>query len=397
MMHIPSEVYEKILVRLEVKDLLRFKCVCRCWADIISSSFFVHRQLEQSKEDPDQNHRRIFLIFPHVTIPYNSCDDKEDSKSNRISKKIPLPRQFSRDDLKIMGSCDGLICLLSKGYYVFLWNPSSRKVEELSQPSYGCANFYWFGRDSTIDGTNYKLIVGVSGDRFDDRRTNTLYVWSSNTNTDRSSYRWTEMGETVYISKVFEDRGTFLNGIVHWPTYEPNMPNRLDFVVSYDLSRCEIRRLHAPAVIQGGIVNSCYTLGVLDGRLCTICKPIKKFEIWMMKEYGRNESWVRMVRLKEFEPNLKLLRPICFLKNGELIADVDRRKLVRYNFVTKTVQIVKTHNNHPMSDVITYLESLISPRDIIQRPPPTTKSNQKDLRQLIGNLRTIRLAPRNKR
>ncbi|KAL3507253.1 hypothetical protein ACH5RR_032635 [Cinchona calisaya] len=155
-MHIPPEVYEKIRVRLEVKDLLRFKCVCRCWADIISSSFFVHRQLEQSKEDPDQNHRRIFLIFPHVTIPYNSCDDKEDSKS-------------------------------------------------------------------------------VSRYRFDDRRTNTVCMELEHEH-GQKLVPLGRVGETVYISKVFEDRRTFLNGIVHWPTYEPSLPNRLDFVVLYDLS-----------------------------------------------------------------------------------------------------------------------------------------------------------------
>ncbi|RXH90692.1 hypothetical protein DVH24_035456 [Malus domestica] len=46
--HIPEEILFEILVRLPVKSLLRFRCVCKSWNTLISSPDFRNAHLEKN-------------------------------------------------------------------------------------------------------------------------------------------------------------------------------------------------------------------------------------------------------------------------------------------------------------------------------------------------------------
>ena len=171
--HIPPDICERILLRLDVKNILRFKCVCRSWCDLISNPSFAFRQLELSKADPEKSHHRILRTNRLATIDYNAfCDYKafcdynsfwgeNECRWNRISTtQVPGdPPQHPR----IVGSCDGLVCLLCYDYKVrhrmLIWNPCSREFLNVDAPP--CIiEFYWFGCKSftTKNGT-YNLVV----------------------------------------------------------------------------------------------------------------------------------------------------------------------------------------------------------------------------------------------
>lgn len=55
---IPEDVLMEIMIRLPVKSLLRFKCVCKNWYDIIQNRKFTCSHLRFQKL---QNKGRIFL------------------------------------------------------------------------------------------------------------------------------------------------------------------------------------------------------------------------------------------------------------------------------------------------------------------------------------------------
>lgn len=338
---------EKILLKLEVKPLLRFKCVCHGWHELISSSGFIHRHLELSTADPEQSHHRVFSIFPLTTIDYSFFGFYVEREWNKIiDKPLRYPRKMSRVYLKIMGSCDGLICLFSgtKKKIIIIWNPLSHELVTLPLPFVrDCVGFYWFGHDS--DSNSYKLVLSSHRNKY-----YSMFEFKS----EDGLYNWRKCkDEIVCLLQVFEKRGTFFNGKVHWPCLQ----NRR-VVVSYDLSKSKIRRMMAP---NGG--DAFFTLGVFDECLSAICKPGENFEIWVMKEYGLEQSWTRLMELEGFETNSHYLRPLGTLRNGDLIVDVDGRTLERYYFNYKTTRVVKTHriNGNLSSDAISFVESLISP------------------------------------
>nr|XP_027118306.1 F-box/kelch-repeat protein At3g23880-like [Coffea arabica] len=355
---LPLVLCEKILLRLDVKALSRFKCVCNGWHDLISSSRFIRRHLDLSIADPEQNHHRVFLIFPLTTIDYRYFGFHVERKycNKIIDKPLRYPREMSPFYLEIIGSCDGLICLLSgvKDKSIIIWNPSSQELVTSPLPfSHADLGFYWFGGDCMSDG--YKLLVSSH------RKYHKIYELSPY----EGLYDWRKhKDEVIRPTRAFERRGTYFNGNVYWPCLQ----NR-HIVVSYNLSNAEVRGIPAPDIIRG---NASFTLGVLDGSLCAICKPYKNFEIWTMKECNLGQYyWTNLIQLEGFEANSNILRPLGTLRNGDLIVDVDQKTLQRYYFNGNTPRIVKTHNvnNGMLSDAITYVESLVSPIDSIQFSP----------------------------
>ncbi|XP_027120324.1 F-box/kelch-repeat protein At3g23880-like [Coffea arabica] len=375
--YIPPEVCENILVRVDVKNLCRFKCVCHGWYDLISSSRFTKKQFELLKPDPERNPDRIFMIYPHATIDMNACigSQKYNDGRNLMNKKVRYPKPSSFGSLRIMGSCDGLVSLMSeynKNKVILMWNPSTKDLLTLDVPEsesvgYG-HEFYWFGHnDCSSNNGSYKLVLCLRTTLYNPIYT--IYVLNSNSNSNsnssRSLYHWTRTAELQLISqmpygrRLHGCRGTLLNGIVHWPSYCE--------VTAYHLSEATVRRIAVPSINHGDGHgwDQCFTLGVFDGCLGAICKPPEnKFEIWIMKEYGVGESWTKYAQVEWFTKS-KCLRPLGFLKNGEMMVDIDGRTLVRYSNNWKTGKVVISHSHRSNdSDAITYVPSFISPKEI---------------------------------
>ncbi|KAJ0617152.1 putative F-box domain-containing protein [Helianthus annuus] len=64
-----EDVVEQILIELDVKDLIRFKTVCKSWHSLITSPRFVNRHLIRSHNKDRNNkeigHRRIGFVNAH--------------------------------------------------------------------------------------------------------------------------------------------------------------------------------------------------------------------------------------------------------------------------------------------------------------------------------------------
>ena len=68
------------------------------------------------------------------------------SPFNSISE-YPIPSALHLSSLRIVGSCNGLVCLAEYGYgspiadAIYLWNPSIRKYKRL--PDFSLTQYHW--------------------------------------------------------------------------------------------------------------------------------------------------------------------------------------------------------------------------------------------------------------
>ncbi|XP_016453125.2 F-box/kelch-repeat protein At3g06240-like, partial [Nicotiana tabacum] len=129
----PEDLDGEILLRLPVKSLLRFKCVCKNWYVLIKSPAFIRKHLNCSKNKPSQ-----FMIYdynarddspPIALIPENHGDGESPDYIHRFKGMT-----------NVIGSVDGLFLLqreidpenrYMQIFAMALWNPSTREVRHL--------------------------------------------------------------------------------------------------------------------------------------------------------------------------------------------------------------------------------------------------------------------------
>ncbi|KAK1435314.1 hypothetical protein QVD17_01075 [Tagetes erecta] len=226
-LHVPDDLADQILVTLDVKDLIRFKSVCKSWYSLITSSRFVNRHLNRS---------------------YN-----KDHNNNAIAhRRISLPDDlFAGDytDVHLVGSSNGLICVSLYKIRILVGNPLIRQVRDLSLPPSVISPSCWgFGYDSSTD--DYKLIVGD----FENENQTCVRVLSLKYNI------WRVIGDVKYefISKF----GVLCKGALHWIVRD--IVSKKILVISFDLSNEEFKLIDHPRCI-----SKRSKLGVINGCLCT--------------------------------------------------------------------------------------------------------------------------------
>lgn len=77
---LPQEVVIEILLRLPVKSLMRFRCICKLWCSLTKDLSFITRHLKQEETDNKKNGRLLvhhydqgsnkflFALFPDETL-----------------------------------------------------------------------------------------------------------------------------------------------------------------------------------------------------------------------------------------------------------------------------------------------------------------------------------------
>ncbi|KAK1435312.1 hypothetical protein QVD17_01073 [Tagetes erecta] len=140
--HAHDDVVEQILLRSDVKDLIRFKSVCKSWHCLITSRRFIDH---------------------HLNISYNKDRYNSEHTHRRIILAQYFVRYYEHEHFllqNLVGTSNGLVCIFS--FFVFkilIGNPMSREVRQLKLPQYGLPVCYGFGYDSSTD--DYKVIIGT--------------------------------------------------------------------------------------------------------------------------------------------------------------------------------------------------------------------------------------------
>ncbi|CAH9139651.1 unnamed protein product [Cuscuta epithymum] len=148
--YLPEGIITNILKRLPVKSLIRFRSVCDLWKNIINSPSFITDHLNYS------NHQSSSLIAARdgTLIQYSLDRDK-----GLREVQVGLPIDSDRPH-RIVGSCNGLVCLQSIGRLdtLSIWNPAIREVMRVPATRTGIILcLLGFGYSPFVN--DYKIVV----------------------------------------------------------------------------------------------------------------------------------------------------------------------------------------------------------------------------------------------
>ncbi|GAU28171.1 hypothetical protein TSUD_313300 [Trifolium subterraneum] len=394
--YIPEELIAEILQYLDVKTILRLKCVSKSWNTLLSNPTFVEKHLNKSSQNPHltpkYTYPNLYGAFSLVPFPVRSLlENPSITIQNDTLHKWGPP-------FKVVGSCNGLICLFS-GYYhnetqhrdyrCSFWNPSTRTTyQDLVVLTHDDIDDYvnphsWkfmFGYDDST--RTYKVVAY----RIDFERENVRQV------TGESEVKVFSVGDgdncwrTIQSFPVIPfdpkfDRysrvSNHLNGTINWLAinnyfysfYEYESITRVEqfVIVSLDLSTETYKQYLLPQGFdEVPFVQP--DLSVLMGCLCfSHDSKNMEFVLWQMKEYGVQESWTRLFKISIH--NLRMHYPVyayafefvCLYVNGETVifADAYGKKAVLYNLRDQRGEIIKI-SNADFSYAMNYVESLVS-------------------------------------
>ncbi|KAF6139704.1 hypothetical protein GIB67_006652 [Kingdonia uniflora] len=125
---LPEELVMNILSRVPVKSLGRCRCVSKPWLGLIRTPSFVKMHIHSvNKSNP-----RLIIYDEYYTnyfLDTELCDEI-------VELDIPGIVGFPVN-LKLWGSCNGVICISRNEYWggygnVFLWNPTTKECVELT-------------------------------------------------------------------------------------------------------------------------------------------------------------------------------------------------------------------------------------------------------------------------
>ncbi|KAL4599920.1 hypothetical protein ACB092_11G162000 [Castanea dentata] len=344
--HVPDDIVHSILLRLPVKSLRKFRCVCKSWYSSITSTNFISTHLNTSNNKDHGYMVHMDTVFRKPPVCTVVCD-----RTYSMISKYPISFTFHSCHAEIVGSCNGLLCLFENrrgrnwGNVITLWNPSIRKFKRLPDSSLSgkydqVSNGFGY-QSETNDYKVVKIYSYPTGDIMQNRIVAEVYTLSSDS--------WREVGISlrpkVAVSSIETySSATFVSGALHWLGY---------FNTEFKDLQSEKRILSFDCWLFKGklafITIGYYNILVLD---------VPCF-IWVMGEYGVHESWKKLfsLRLGHFE------NFFGFTRHGDLII----QKNVEVPFVNFKVVSVNSETLHEMdlvthhlpSIAITFVESLV--------------------------------------
>jgi len=118
--YLPHELIVQILLRLPVRSLIRFKCVCKSWFSLISHDNFANSHYEVTAA----THTPKILFIPSPSLETSWSIDLEaslndDNASASLNPNFRLPESYFV--IEIVCSCRGFILLHTcSNKYLFL-------------------------------------------------------------------------------------------------------------------------------------------------------------------------------------------------------------------------------------------------------------------------------------
>ncbi|KAL4285978.1 hypothetical protein AHAS_Ahas19G0040200 [Arachis hypogaea] len=324
---LPAELIELILLRLPARSLLKFKRVCKSWKTLISSSDFTKNQVQLSiMAEPAIS--EIHLVYSNFLrhsepkigfIPIQSLLENLSFGTEVV--------YFPMDDcVKILGSCNGFLCL----------NNHPRN-------------------------TDFKV---------SSRFSRLLRVLPEYTPLERDGTFVTGTGTLNWVA-------TKIASFITYPVHQTTI-----VVLSFNFGNESYGQIALPNVDEGGMIHYEPVLLTLRNSLC-VCHGYKNsvWDLWMMKEYGNEDSWTRMLVSSHDEEIIhhyalgNSIRPLHMMENDLLLVLVrppayrKYSQLAVYNPANKGDRLGYPVINYYSSDDMpkysgcfsVYRESLVSP------------------------------------
>ncbi|KAK1409253.1 hypothetical protein QVD17_35779 [Tagetes erecta] len=372
--YICDDVVRNILVRLPGRALLRSRCACKHWNDLISDPCFM------------KSRSRPMILFPFIQ-PMALIDDNvpaQDKTHSIVRNGSRSPQVQEREtDFGIVGTLNGIVLLTLTQYphsdccELILYNPltcasnmllSMEPSSEVAFPSRVFGLFYAANKDDL-------KIVRLEVRENPNRLTYICDVFDIKTSSWSTSPQHLER-DFHFLSHA----ATFLNGFLYWSTSSKELS--CFGILVFNVNKMVFSKLEIP----NGDECADPLLGSLDGCLCMVnCKIGSiRFDVWLMKQ--DQCSWMKAHSFTfGLEPNSFNL--ICILGNGKILMINDALQLVIYDTSKHSYKTLngltrdddynwrhldfdpttrdKGSSNFRYIHSIEYVESLVSPFDIM--------------------------------
>ncbi|KOM37476.1 hypothetical protein LR48_Vigan03g085800 [Vigna angularis] len=421
----------EILSWLPVKSLMRFMCVSKYFRCLVSNPRFVAKHLENSRKRTSflssysNEDKTNSYVFPSTI----SSLIEEDSEPV-IASDTDHGSDSERKKYRVLGSCNGLVCLTNGDEQVIrfdFWNPATTEIYDNPHPPLNLdkkeyPSMLGFGYDNSTH--TYKVVVIVAPQNFDEDEDFRSLILSM-----KDEIRWREIEEFPAYTTTVEADGIYINNSLNWlgiyyTDYDEDGSD-ISFdevaIVSLDLETETYTEMLLPRELNGVFVgdfcfpgeqlhsNEAPLIGVLNGCLSLFLhnRNTKDLSIWQMKEFGNERSWtillntsfhdlgfytrrvpttftydyhlwrVSVVRNQHFSSSYSIFIPLCLIENDRDIVIIHNSfqgcvvQTIIYNLIEKTVTYRKPADNLRWIYPMDYVESLVSPEMLSEEPNGT--------------------------
>lgn len=360
----PPEIVIEILIRAEVQTLLRCRSVSKKWLAIIDAPDFIKHQINHSIKT--STNKTLFVKEEYGRF-YDYDFDCSDSCGTMEFRE--LPNSSRTRSVSLVGSCNGLICLRNESNDdILIVNPSTRKHHWfpgfLPLNFHSCVNLTWDG--TWFRGSGY----GFGYDRVSDDYK--IVRIAQVHNTAKSWFLKSEMlickvktkivraVKIPFVVPTSHRMGVLANEALHWIAFRYDNPSSSEVILVYDLVTDEFREDPLPEFHESGM-----DIGLLGTWLClTVNHEGVGVVVWVMKEYGVKESWIKHFSISHTDLKYGSLRPLGFSKRWlEVLLELDGDRLVWYDIEKKKAEDILLHGLQ-----MRYFEAIIFLRSLARVP-----------------------------
>ncbi|KAK9667716.1 hypothetical protein RND81_13G006400 [Saponaria officinalis] len=283
-------IVSEILPKLPAKSLLRFKTVCKSFKTLISSPEFIRLHLRQSLSSDNS------LLVSAATDRTLDIYDLDSLSSAPATPSATF--RWPVYTIYAIGSCNGLLLITTSGYLgtllpLVLLNPSTRSYINIDSTATVIHGNLGLGFDCH---TNDYKIVSVSNmyDYMNGDIVHTIVTTVYSVN----SKSWKRVDE-ILTSESMEEQsyGVLIdNHLLHWMDWSTY--NRKCRISCFNvISEKWMDDVLLPENLYDPSQESYFLdFGVLDGCLFSsyVDQVNSHFDVWVMKEYGVHESWIKL-------------------------------------------------------------------------------------------------------
>ncbi|KAK4266540.1 hypothetical protein QN277_027440 [Acacia crassicarpa] len=315
---LPQEIITSILVRLPVKSLIRFLCVCKDWKNLFRTPSFFAEHLHHSSR---QN--SLLLIVDSIIPEANSRHLYSLNREMQIHE-IQKSRNIGHFKPGCVYSSNGLLCVGLDNECpdsLWLWNPTIRVVRQVpkSLNNYEYEDFsVGFGFSPTIN--DYKIIKLFLSGRF--------VVQGEVYSLKTGLWRKVEVGnlEGVYVLRGWS--AFPCNETIFWmgrKDVEGHSKCRLHLIVSFDIAKDVFTLTPFPVMISRQ--KCCNTLVCYEKKLVCYENKLAIFfpnseshgiDLWVLEECGDPSkgrwSWAKIFSSRP-NPSSLIIYPQIIWRN----------------------------------------------------------------------------------
>ncbi|KAI6693609.1 hypothetical protein NL676_021319 [Syzygium grande] len=356
---LPEDIVIELLLRLPVKSLMRFKCVCKRWRSLISDPDLAKTHLRRLKAGDMVSRQRIFKTSPIETIDYQAYDGVGRIDDRAVVEFHELRMEDTAWEPYLVGSCDGLVCLFVSGRFL-LYNPSTRECRDLPKSDLFQLDEGWdlpgpdpfeleelfvgFGYDPRSD--DYKI---VQGDGIENWQVEIFSLKSA-------SWRIKQVQPENDLPVT--ERGVYWNGALHWCVIDESRSRGESMIMSFDLSEEKFHQVLSVPEVDGEIVFE--GLGTHGTNLFIYYVSIINdcFEAWITDDKG---SWTKFFSVLTDGISLyKYVKIPACTRGRKIVFQIDMHQMTLFDPEDDTYEEYPIQSDNDVESII-YLETLVSP------------------------------------